>query len=312
MFILNLILNLIIVATFQMSPDSPVKVVLDARATLGEGALWHPVENKLYWVDIEGRVLHIFDPESGKDVTFPTGERVGTVVPIAGGGALVALQNGIHKINTGTGDMTLITDPIKNPEIRFNDGKCDPAGRFWVGTMALDSEKGAAVLYRMDADQRVHQMLDNVTVSNGIAWSADKKTMYYVDTPTATVRAFDYDNETGAISNGRVVIRVAEGEGFPDGMTIDAEGKLWIAMWGGSGVARYDPLTGQLMEKIDVPAPHTTSCAFGGKNLETLYITTARTGLGEETLEKFPHSGALFAVKPGVKGVPAEFYKGNL
>ncbi|HYH55782.1 MAG TPA: SMP-30/gluconolactonase/LRE family protein, partial [Anseongella sp.] len=214
-----------------------VNLVLDAKATLGEGALWHPLEQQLYWVDIEGKLLHIYDPASGKDRELPTGEKVGTVVPVQGGGALVALQNGIHKIDTRSGELAFLAGPEKDPGIRFNDGKCDPAGRLWVGTIAGQNE---AALYRVDNDGQVHLVLDSITCSNGIVWTADKKTMYYTDTPTSNIMAFDYDDNTGAISNPRVVIRVPPEMGFPDGMAIDEEDKLWVAQWGGGCVVRWD------------------------------------------------------------------------
>lgn len=280
-------------------------LLLDARATLGEGAIWHPVEKKLYWVDIEGRELHIYDPATGRDRELPTGEKVGTVVPVQDGGVLLALQNGIHKMSLPGGELTFLVDAEKDSAIRYNDGKCDPAGRFWVGTIA---GQGEAALYRVNRDGTIHRQLDNITCSNGIVWSADKKTMYYTDTPTMEVMAFDYDDATGSISNPRVVITVPGDMGGPDGMTIDSEGKLWVAHWGGSCVARWDPLTGELLQKIEVPGPHVTSCAFGGEGLDTLYITTARDGLSEEQLRNYPLSGGLFAVKPGVSGVPAEFF----
>ena len=247
----------------QPSGEINAKLVLDAKTKLGEGSIWHPKENKLYWVDIEGKTLHIFDPVTNKDIHFNTGSRTSTVVPLAGGGALVAMQNGIHQIDVKTGNLKLIVNPIKDPNIRFNDGKCDAEGRFWVGTMELNFKQGAAVLYRMDKDQSVHLMLSNVTISNGIVWSADKKTMYYIDTPTGAVDAFDYDEKTGAIKNRRVVVKVPDGMGSPDGMTIDAKGNLWVALWGGHGVGCFDPNTGKLLKKINVPAPNTSSCAFG-------------------------------------------------
>lgn len=291
--------------------NSAASLVLDAKAVLGEGSLWHPKDQVLYWVDIEGKAFHIFEPDSGTDTCFTVSGRIGTVVPVAGGGALIALQNGIHFLDTQTGEEKLLADPIQEQDIRFNDGKCDPAGRFWVGTMALDTRQGAAVLYRID-ENGVHEMLDNLTISNGIVWSADKRTMYFTDTPTQKVEAFDYEHSSGTISNRRTVVDIPKEDGSPDGMTLDAEGNLWVALHGGGAVACYDPATGEQLHKIDVPCPQTTSCAFGGKNLDTLYITTGRQGLDKEQLETFPHSGGLFAAKPGVRGVTANFYEGDV
>jgi len=300
------LLMVILTLTSGTAGAQDVRLALDAKATLGEGALWHPIEQKLYWVDIEGKTLHIYDPATGQDRLLSTGQKVGTVVPIRGGGALVALQDGVHKINTATGEMEFVVNAEKDPKIRYNDGKCDPAGRFWVGTMAGNQQ---AALYRVDGDGSIHQMLDKVTISNGIVWSADRKTMYYVDTPTQKVMAFDYDHDSGEISRPRVAVEVPSDMGSPDGMTIDEEGKLWVAHWGGSCVARWDPMTGKLLQKITVPGPHTTSCAFGGENLDILYITTARQGLNEDQLREFPLSGGVFSVKPGVRGVPADFFE---
>jgi sugar lactone lactonase YvrE len=295
--------------SFKSTNDMNAELVLDMKSMLGEGSIWHPIEQKLYWVDIEGKLLHIYDPTTGRNRELTVGSRIGTVVPIDNGGALVALQNGIHKIDTKTGKLSFILAPFTDSSLRFNDGKCDPSGRFWVGTMALDSRRKGGVLYRFDSDKSIRVMLDSVTISNGIVWTADKKTMYYNDTPTLTVQAFDYDDKTGAISNRRVVITIPRGQGAPDGMTIDEEGKLWIALWGSGTVGRYDPLTGQRLQTIKVPALNVSSCAFGGKNLDTLYITTARAWVNSEKLKEFPLSGGLFAVMPGVRGVPAFFYK---
>lgn len=297
---------------FKPSDDLNADLVLDTKSMLGEGSIWHPKENKLYWVDIEGKLLHIYDPATGKDKELPVGSRIGTVVPVKNGGALVALQNGIHKIDTKTGKLSFISAPFTDTGLRFNDGKCDPSGRFWVGTLALDSRRRGAALYRMDGDKSIRVMVDSVSISNGIVWTKDKKTMYYNDTPTGTVQAFDYDDKTGAISNRRVVVRIPKGGGGPDGMTIDADGNLWVALWGSGTVGKFDPRTGQLLQKVIVPAPNVSSCAFGGKDLDILYITTARAWMNEEKLKQFPLSGGLFAVKPGVKGVRAEFYKGKL
>lgn len=304
---ISLIFALFFFIAFDEKPEA--RLVLDAKSMLGEGAIWHPTENKLYWVDIEGKALHTYDPVSGKDTSIPVGHRIGTVVPVKGGGALVALQNGIHKADLKTGKLSFIVNPLPDSNLRFNDGKCDPSGRFWVGSLALDSRRRGASLYRMDVDGSIQEMLDSVSISNGIVWSLDQKTMYYNDTPTMTIQAFDYDRKTGNISNRRIAVKIPRGSGSPDGMTIDAEGKLWVALWGGNCVARFDPVTGELLRRIILPAPNVSSCAFGGKNLETLYITTARAWVSPEKLNEFPLSGGLFAVEPGVRGVKAEFYK---
>ena len=282
--------------------------ILRAQAALGEGALWHPASQRLYWVDIEGRALHCFDPATGHDRRFAVGKRIGTVVPLPNGNVLVALQNGIHRLDIGTGQLTCLAAPLTDAHLRFNDGKCDPAGRFWVGTFDRLQRPHAGTLYRYDPDGSTHVMLRGITNSNGIAWAPDRTTMYYIDTPTMAVQAFDYDNARGAIANPRVIIRFAEGRGGPDGMTIDAEGKLWVALWGGGAVHRYDPATGALLQVVAVPAPFTSSCAFGGAGLRTLFITSARGGLTPSQLAEFPLSGDVFAVEPGVAGVPACFF----
>lgn len=287
-----------------------VKLVLDAKAQLGEGPIWHHELKQLYWIDIEGRQLFLYTPAVDELRNFPTQERIGTVVPIEGGGALVALQNGIHSMDLISGNMTLLANPLDTlPDMRFNDGKCDPVGRFWIGTMHLQTKQGAASLYVMDSRHHVKKVLDDVTISNGIIWSLDQKKMYYIDTPTNQVKAFDYDITTGDISSPRVIITIPEASGSPDGMTIDEEGMLWIGLYGGGAVGRFNPNTGELMQKIGVPALNVTACAFGGDLLETLYITTASIGMHDEQKKKYPFAGGLFAVKPGVKGIPANFYK---
>lgn len=289
------------------------KLILDAKAQLGEGALWHEGAQRLYWVDIEGKKLHLYDPATHQDREIPVGERIGTVVPTQEGNALVALQNGIHLLNLDSEKLSLVANPLEGtPNIRFNDGKCDPAGRFWVGSMDLDEKKNVAALYRINHDGSVKKMLGDITISNGIVWSADKKTMYYIDSPTHKVMAYDYDDASGDLSNPRVAVQVPQEAGSPDGMAIDAEDKLWIAHWGGSSVVCWNPHNGEMMRRIELPAPHVTSCAFGGENLETLYMTTARQGLDSDQLEQYPLSGGLFMIKPGVQGVPAHFFQGSL
>jgi len=205
----------------------------------------------------------------------------------------------------------MIIDPeTDKPDNRFNDGKCDPAGRFWAGTMHIRGQPNHGSLYRLDTDMTVHKMVEDVSISNGIVWTADHKTMYYIDTPTRTVYAYDYDNDTGAIDNRRIAIQVPEGIGFPDGMAIDAEGMLWIAHYEGKAVRRWDPASGKILHTIDLPVSRVTACAFVGNNLDTLYITTAINGLSAERHAKEPHAGSLFVAQPGVTGTLTYRFQG--
>lgn len=276
---------------------------------LGEGSIWNDITKELYWIDIEKGILHILHPESNKHQSFSLGQRVGTVVPAENGKVIVALQDGLYEFDPQTQQKKLLRPADHDPTtMRFNDGKCDPAGRLWVGTMHLAIVPAVASLYKLTKGT-LEKMLGNITISNGICWSADNRTMYYIDTPTRTVQAFDFDVEQGLLSNGRIIIEANNEFDPPDGMTIDAEGMLWIGHWKGSCVGRWNPQTGKLISKIDVPAYHVTSCAFGGKDLDTLFITTASIEVTAEQKEKYPLAGCLFQVKPGVKGVTSFFYR---
>jgi sugar lactone lactonase YvrE len=286
------------------------ELVLDTQSDLGEGAIWNHKTGELMWVNITGKILNFYNPKLKYNKEMFTGQMIGTVVPSESGKAMIALENGFYQFDPETGSKHFIIDPEK--EIsgnRFNDGKCDPAGRFWAGTMSLEGKKKAGALYRLDPDRTVHKMIEGVTTSNGIVWSRDQTKMYYIDTPTREVMAWNYNNETGEISNPQTAIEVPEDMGFPDGMTIDSEGNVWIALWGGAAVGCWNPETGELLRTIDVPAKNVTSCAFGGDDLGTLYITTARQNTNEKELEKFPHAGGVFKIRPGVKGVEACFFK---
>ena len=195
--------------------------------------------------------------------------------------------------------------------VRFNDGKCDPAGRFWAGTMAYDQTEGAAALYCLESDLTVRKMIDKVTISNGLVWTADAKYFYYIDTPTNEVSVFDYDVDTGDIANRKTAIKIEENLGHPDGMSIDEEDMVWIAHWGGGRVTRWNPKTGKLVETIKVPqASLVTSCALGGPNLDELFITTASVNLNAEQKKLQPLAGSIFWIQLDVKGVPAFRFKG--
>ncbi|WP_422358692.1 SMP-30/gluconolactonase/LRE family protein [Reichenbachiella sp.] len=281
---------------------------LEMQNQLGEGAIYNHKTNEFWHIDIEGKQFYTTDIVSREQRTFDVGDRIGTIVPNDLGQAVVALQNGLYTYDFESNTQELIVNPLDTiSNIRFNDGKCDPAGRLWVGSMGLDQQSYRASLYSLDQGI-VKQQLDSITISNGIVWSKDQKTMYYIDTPDENVKAYDYDVKTGRISNGRVVIEIG-GIGYPDGMAIDSEDMLWIALWNGNMVGRWNPNTGELIGKVNVPAHNITSCAFVGERLDSLIITSARVDMSEEELEKYPLAGSLFVVVPGVEGVKSTFYK---
>lgn len=286
------------------------ELVLDAKAILGEGPSWHAEWNILLWVDIVDQKVHLYDPATGSDRVLEIDQPVGAVVPRASGGAVIAAKHGFYTLDLLTGATVPIADPeVHLPENRFNDGKCDPVGRFWAGTM-LNREVAAGSLYCLESDYSIRHVLDQVKISNGLGWSPDHKTLYYNDTPTRQVSAFDYDLSTGGISNRRVAIHYPEDHGNPDGMTVDAEGMLWIAEWNGWQVSRWNPNTGQLLDTIQVPVAKVTSCVFGGARLDELYITTASVDLTEEEQKNQPLAGGLFVVRPGVQGTPTYTFAG--
>ncbi|WP_036746213.1 SMP-30/gluconolactonase/LRE family protein [Paenibacillus sp. UNC451MF] len=282
-----------------------LQVALKRSTLLGEGAVWDAVASLLYWIDILGHKVFIFNPVTGMNREIDVGQPVGAVVPRASGGLLLAMKDGFFALDT---KLELLT-PLFNPEShlganRFNDGKCDPGGRFWAGTMTNDSGPGGA-LYRLDTDMSVTQVLTGITCSNGITWSPDKKNMYYIDSPTREVWSFDYDEASANISGHRTAVTIPKAEGVPDGMTIDEEGMIWVAHWGGGIVSRWNPHSGDRLDTVHVPVTHVTSCAFGGTNLDTLYITTASVELNESERAKHPLAGSLFQIETKTRGIPA-------
>lgn len=380
-------------------PADTAQLLFRAAASTGEGAIWHPGRRSLLWVDIEGKTLHEYVPTAFGKVSCGTGElmsgtkpagsdtlrtvmtvpsvtrrwtfdrMVSTVVPETDSTVIVAVQNRVERIdlNSDTREVLARIDD-RNGSVRTNDGKCDPAGRLWLGTMAFAGTPGAGTLYCLDptgipagtrdlsgpAGQNTSGptaryaagqtrepasgtttqnppepagpngilrtsaplipsvKLGSVTISNGIVWSADRRTMYYVDTPTRRVSRYRYDDSTGAIAYEGIAVQIPEEMGFPDGMTIDRCGNLWIALWGGYGVGCWNPHSGELLHRIFVPCPNAASCAFGGENLDTLYITTAGGTPDSRLRQDYPLSGSLFVCKPGVYGVKAcFFYKKN-
>ncbi len=273
------------------------------RCQWGEGPIWW--QQALYFVDIEGHRVHRFDPADGSEKSWDVGQRVGTVVPRESGGLVIAGDHGLLFLDEETGHLTAIADPeADKPDNRFNDGKCSPDGRFFAGTISLVKKTGDARLYRLDPDLTLHEAFGPVTNSNGIVWSADGKTVYYIDTPRKDVLAFDY--EAGHLRNLRSVVSTAHLDASPDGMTLDAEGNLWIAFCHGGCVVSFDPATGEELRRIELPCLETTACAFGGPDLADLYVTT---GIHKSVVEK--HAGRLFVIRGlGVNGLAANAFAG--
>jgi sugar lactone lactonase YvrE len=285
------------------------ELLLDVRAELGEGPVWDDRRERLLWVDILAGHVHATDPESGADDVVEVGTEVGAVALRAGEGLVLAVRDGFALLDPG-GTLRMVADvEADTPGNRFNDGACDRAGRFFAGTMAFAETPGAGALYRLDPDLTVTQVLDGVTISNGIGWSPDDRLMYFVDTPTRAIDVFDYDLATGTATNRRRFATIPAEHGKPDGLTLDAEGCLWVAMWGGGRVQRFLP-DGRLDRDLPVPATQSTKPAFGGEALSDLDVTPARTGLSDAELAPQPQAGGVFRLRPGVAGRLANRFAG--
>lgn len=282
------------------------ELLVDQHALVGEGPLWDEEAQVLYWVDILSSKLFIYNPATRENEEIDVGQHVGTVVTRASGGLMLAVPDGFASFDLESRELKLVATPETHISgNRFNDGKCDPGGRFWAGSMAYENPKDSGSLYRLDTDMSVHKIFGGVAISNGIIWSLDYTTMYYIDTLRKNVRAYDYANATGNIGNERVIVDWPDDAGLPDGMAIDSDGMLWVAHYGGSCVSRWDPDGGALLERIELPVTQVTACAFGGPNLDTLYITSAAQELDADELARQPHAGGLFSIKTPYKGVPS-------
>ncbi|CAG1000894.1 xylonolactonase [Anaerolineales bacterium] len=279
------------------------QLLFDAKATLGEGPVWDAKSQTLYWIDILEKRIY-----AGEKVIAQLDKFIGCLSLRPNGTLLTALSGGDElssfvDLRVGSSQQSVLATVSESANTRFNDGKCDPAGRFIVGSMDINEKDPIGSVYSFNGKQ-VTKLFGGVTISNGLTWSPDRKTFYYIDTPTRKVQAFDYDLTTGQIANPRVAIRIADTLGWPDGMTSDADGNLWIALWGGAQVTKWNPNTGQLLEQIPVPALQTSSCIFGGKDMNELYVTSARKGMSQADLQKYPLSGGLFKVETKVTGMP--------
>jgi sugar lactone lactonase YvrE len=282
-----------------------VELAVDVRAELGEGPSWDPETRRLLWVDITAELVHRFDPASGLDEWFEIGQPVGAAVPSSDGRLALAVSDGFAFLDPVTGTIERIADvEVDLPDTMMNDGKCDPAGRLWAGTKDANGSRAIGSLYRLGPDRRSVRMVTGLTVSNGLGWSPDRRTMYFIDSPTQRIDMFDFDLDGGEIANRRTLVEVPQAWGLPDGMTVDADGFLWVAFWGGSAVRRFDP-EGAVASTVEFPVSQVTSCTFGGDDLSALYVTTARDSLSEERLAEQPLAGALFRLAPGVRGQPS-------
>ena len=281
-----------------------ISVVGGYRSKWGEGPVWW--QGALYYVDIEGHCVVRFDPGSGEEKILEVGERVGLVVPRRGGGLVIAGDSGFHLLDED-GSQKAITDPEpEKTDNRFNDGKCSPEGRLFAGTISLVKKEGDASLYELNPKLEVQEVFGGVTNSNGIAWSPDGSRVYYIDTPKREIWGFDYDADTGKWSNRSTVVDTKHIDSSPDGMVMDAEGKVWVAFCHGGCVARFDVETGEELQRVEIPCVETTACTWGGENLDELYITT---GIHKSIVEE--DAGRLFVVKGlGIKGLPANGFAG--
>jgi sugar lactone lactonase YvrE len=277
------------------------EVAARAEAELGEGPTWDPATGRLMWLDILGMRVHTYDPATGRRTVRTTEQHVGAVKPRAGGGLVLNLRDGVGLLDPDDTFRWLHHEPVAGR--RANDAAVAPDGSLWAGTMRYDEAPGGGTLTRLTGDGTAQTVLSDVTVSNGTGWSPDGRLMYYVDTPTRRVDVFDHDGER--VHGRRPFVEIEEGAGFPDGLTVDAEGCVWVALWDGGAVRRYTP-DGALDRVIQLPAPRTTACAFGGADLTDLYITTARVGLSAP----HPLSGSLLVVPGAGKGLPQPAFQG--
>lgn len=287
-----------------------VELVLDAGADLGEAPSWDAGEQLLIWVDITAGIVHRFDPITGRDEVLETGQPVGAAVPTTSGRLALAVRDGFRLLDPETGRTEPVAEiAATDPPTLMNDGKCDREGRFWAGTKDTEGRRPLGSLYRLDADRWLERVLTGVTISNGLGWSPDERSMYYIDSTTYGIDVLDFDPALGVVSNRRRLVEVPRRWGLPDGMTVDEEGFLWVAFWGGSAVRRLSP-KGELTSVVELPVTHVTSCAFGGEDLGDLYVTSGRVGPSPEQLRGQPHAGGLFRLRPSVRGLPEHPFAG--
>ncbi len=282
--------------------------VVACQNIVGEGPQWSAREQAIYWVDIEGKKIQRYYINTKKFESFEMPIKICLMAFRSKGGMILGAEDGFYFWDPSTKKLDFISHPEKGKtEARFNDGKVDRKGRLWAGTMT--NQGATSSLYRLNADLEVSQMESGITISNGVGWSPDNKTMYFVDSLRYVIYAYDFDFEKGTISNRRVFVQLTESFGIPDGLTVDSEGCVWVAIYGGWKVMRYDP-AGKVVDEIPFPVSKPSSCLFGGKNYDELYVTTISEGLTSEDKMQQPMAGDLFMIKTDVKGLPEPDFAG--
>jgi sugar lactone lactonase YvrE len=278
----------------------------DPCAFHGEGVIWDPSPGVVRWVDMLAGDILALDGKTGDVSRLHVGSVAAAIRPRMAGGLVIAVERGFAMLDPGSDATSPMPELWRDPTVRMNDGACDPAGRFFAGSMAYDEAPGRGTLYRLDPDRTVTPVLESVAISNGLVWTQDGTTAYYVDSQTQRIDAFDYDVASGTLTDRRPIAKIDERHGTPDGLTIDADGFIWVALWGGFAVRRYSP-RGRLDGVVEVPVSQVTACAFGGHALDELYISTSRLGFKAEDQ---PQAGAVFRHRPGVMGVLPFMYAG--
>lgn len=281
------------------------ELFINARATLGDSPAWDAKTQTLYWIDVLERRVY-----AGPRAILQTDSYVGCLAPRKNGGLVIAQRHGICALEPNMKTLRRLASPRGEArDNRFHDGKCDARGRFVAGTMDHREQEASGALYAFSPGQRPRRLLKELRISSGLAWAPDGKTMYFIDTPTCDVTAFDYDLKTGQIANPRRIIHFDRSFGWPDGMTTDTDGNLWIAMWGGARVSHWRP-DGMLLAQFGVAAKNVTSCVFGGANMNELFITTAMLGMDATGMRKFPQAGGIFRMETNVTGMPTYEFGG--
>ena len=284
--------------------------VLDVRASLGECPVWCSNDQSLYWVDISAPSLNRFDPATAINTAWKMPESIGSFTLRKAGGFVAALRSGFWLIDRdGRLERKLIDAPYDSTHHRFNDGRADAQGRFWAGSMNEKRDANTARLYRLDPNLKLSAMIDDIMISNGLAFSPDGRILYHADTPARTVHAYDFDETAGTLSNRRIFIRFEAENDRPDGAAVDREGCYWSALYRGGKVVRISP-GGTLIGEYELPAQCPTMCAFGGPDLRTLFVTSARQMRDPEELARLPQSGGIFAMRVETPGLPEPRFAG--